>query len=155
MFEIPATRTALPLLLLKKLCLIVIGGYLAMGLAAGYRAYHQVKSVDLDAPRIIRAGTSIETSVVTYGRTFLDLRVELIQGQRSEILSTHRIAKNGWGLMDPRTRRVPQSIVLTKNALMEFQPGPAILRATVTGLPQLGHVPPPVVSEAVVEIQRN
>ncbi|HKO59587.1 MAG TPA: hypothetical protein VJV03_00375, partial [Pyrinomonadaceae bacterium] len=75
MFETPSIRTALPLLVLKKLCLALIGAYLAIGLTAGYRAYHQIKSVDLRTPLVVKPESSIETSVVTYGRTFLDERV--------------------------------------------------------------------------------
>src|SRR5687767_6804412 len=155
MFDSTATRTAFPILLLKKLCLIIIGAYLAIGLTAGYRAFYQIKSVDLEAPQMLRAETSIETFVVTYGRTFVDVRLELIKGQQTEIVFTHRIPNNKWAFMDPRTMRVKLSTELTEEVLTKFQPGPATLRATVTGLPQLGHVPAPLVREATVEIQRD
>ena len=154
MFEAPAIRAALPLLVLKKLCLIMIAAYLAIGLTAGYRAYHQMKSVELEAPPELRVGSSIETSVITYGRTFVDLRLELIQGQQSKVLSAHRIANNRWAFMDPRTRRVTQSTVLTADNLEKLQSGPAILRATVTGRRQLGHVPPPLTREVTIDIDR-
>src|SRR5687767_3759936 len=153
MFGSTATRTAFPILLLKKLCLIIIGAYLVIGLTAGYRAFYQMKSVDLEAPKMVRAGTSIETNVVTYGRTFVDVRLELIQGQQTEIVFTHRIPNNKWAFMDPRTMRVKMSTELTEEVLTKFQPGPATLRATATGLPQLGHVPSPIVRETIVEIR--
>ena len=102
---------------------------------------------------MVRAGTSIETNVVTYGRTFVDVRLELIQGQQTEIVFTHRIPNNKWAFMDPRTMRVKMSTELTEEVLTKFQPGPATLRATATGLPQLGHVPSPIVRETIVEIR--
>ena len=155
MFETTATRTVLPLRVLRKLCLLVAAAYVMIGLTAGYRAYHQIKSVDLEAPKMLRAGTSIDTSVVTYGRTFVDVRLDLIQGQRSEVLSVHRIPSNNWAFMDPRTRRISHSTLLTDFISRKFQAGSATLRVTATGLRQLGHVPPPIVHETVVEIQRD
>ena len=155
MFEALAIKTARPLLLLKKICLLVVGAYLAIGLTAGYRAYHQIKSVDLEAPTTLRAGTSIKAVVVSYGRTFVDVQLELIQGQQTELLYTHRIPNNKWAFLDPSTLQVSITTMLTEAVTQKFQPGPATLRATATGLPQLGHVPPPMVSELVVEIQRD
>ena len=155
MFETTATRTANPLLILKKLCLALVAAYLAIGLTAGYRAYHQIKSVDLEAPPTLRAGTSIDTSIVTYGRTFINVRLELIQGSLVEIVSAYRIPNNPWAFLDPRTRRVSLSSLLTEDVIKRFQPGPATLRATATGLPQLGHVPPPVVQETTIEIENH
>ncbi|HKO42916.1 MAG TPA: hypothetical protein VJU84_06490 [Pyrinomonadaceae bacterium] len=155
MFEAPAIKTARPLLLLRKICLGLVAAYLVIGLTAGYRAYHQIKSVDLGTPATLRAGTLIETFVVTYGRTFVDVRLELIQEQQTETVSTHRIPNNEWAFMDPRIRRVSNTSVLTEDVIKKFQPGPATLRATATGLPQLGHVPPPMMRELVVEIQRD
>jgi hypothetical protein len=153
MFEAPAIKTARPLLLLKKICLIVIGAYVAIGLTAGYRAYHQIKSVDLQTPPTLRAGSLVDSFVVTYGRTFVDVRLELIQGPQTETVSTHRISNNKWAFMDPRTRRVSNTSVLTEDVIKKFQPGHAVLRATATGLPQLGHVPPPLVREIAIEIE--
>ena len=153
MFEASAIKTARPLLLLKKICLLVVGAYLAIGLTAGYRAYHQIKSVDLETPQTLRAGSLVETFVVTYGRTFVDVRLEVIQGPQTETVSVHRIPNNKWAFMDPRTRRVSNTSVLTDDVIKKFQSGPATLRATATGLPQLGHVPPPMVREIAIEIE--
>lgn len=52
-------------------------------------------------------------------------------------------------------KRHRRSVVLTGNVLDRFADGKAILRATIKGRLQLGHLPAPVVHEQVVEIRRH
>lgn len=139
--------------LVKRAFKVVLGMYLVIGLTAGYRAWFQVKSLQLQSTdSILRRGSAVETMVVSYARTPVEVRLELIQGSHSETFAVQRVPNNTWSFFDPRTRQASQSAVLTGDVLGRFEAGKALLRATATGRPQLTRLPPPLVRELVVEI---
>ena len=153
MFEgltIPQTR---PIAWLKRGLVFVIVALVSIEVVSGYRAYYQVKDLELSAPRTLSAGSTVNTSVVTSGRTWVDVEVDLIQGAHTERLIALRVRKNNLGFFDPRTQQASESFTLTRETLSRFQPGSARLRSVATGRLQWTILPPPTVREMEVEIQ--
>jgi hypothetical protein len=155
MFEGVAIKDTRSIAIVKRVCLIVISVYFVIGMIALYRALVQVHRVDLNSAETLHDDSSISATVLSYGRTPVDLRIELVQPAHTETLAVKQLAKNDWALLDPRIREYTETVVLTDDVLDRFAGGKAILRATVTGRLQLGHLPAPVVREQVVEIERH
>jgi hypothetical protein len=156
MFESPPIKDTRFSVLLKRAFLLVVGAYLVIGTMAAYRAWFQVKSLDLQSTDLIlRSGSAIQTTVVSYARTQVEVRLELIQGTHSETLAVQHVPDNYLAFFDPRTRQAAQTAVLTPDVLSRFETGSAKVRATAVGRPQWTRLPPPLVRELAVEIQRN
>ena len=98
------------------------------------------------------AGSSVSISLVTSGRTTVDVRVDLIQQQHSETLFEMRLRGSELAFFDPRARRATKSITVTKDQLAGFRSGNALIRATAIGRPQWGRLPPPTVTDSPIEI---
>ena len=155
MFDSLIIRDARPLAFVKRTFQVVVGAYLIIGVIAGYRAFYQVHSLDLNtSERVLRSGSTITTRVVTYARTPVTVRLELIQGSHSEDLSIQGVPDNEWAFFDPRPQQASQTFVLTPELLAHFQAGPANLRATAIGRPQLSRLPPPLVRELAIELEQ-
>lgn len=155
MFESTAIRDTRAIAWVKRACLIVVSVYLAIGMIAAYRALVQVRSLEIQSPDVLRPGSEMSTTVVSYARVPLDVRLELVQDGHSEIIAVQRIPNNEWALLDPRTLESSQTALLTADILKRFAEGNAIVRATVIRRQQLGRHPPPVVTERVVNIERE
>ena len=147
---IPQTR---PIVWVKRALVFVIVALVTIELMSGYRAYHQVRDLEINAPRTLSAGSIVNTSVVTSGRTWVDVEVDLIQGAHTERLIALMVRKNNLGFLDPRTQEASESFKLTRETLSRFQPGSARLRSVATGRLQWTILPPPTVREMEVEIQ--
>ncbi|HVF24017.1 MAG TPA: hypothetical protein VM941_13100 [Pyrinomonadaceae bacterium] len=155
MFEGLTNEDTRGITLVKRVCLIVISVYLVIGLMALYRALVQVHSLEINSAETLRDHSAVTATVLSYGRTPVDLRIELVQPAHSETLVVKQVEKNEWALLDPRMKEATQTVVLSDNVLDRFADGKAVLRATVIGRLQLGHLPAPVVREHVVEIRRR
>ena len=171
MFQPLPSQRSFAFVLLKRLCLAVLSVYLVIGLISAYRAWYQVKSLDLRLqgfgsvyvpkdPRTegvagVANGSVFKADLVSYARTHIDVRLELVQGTNSETLTFETLPGNEWGFWDPRTRQRSFKTVLTDEVLNHFQPGRAKLRATATGRHQWMRLPPPVVREITVELPRK
>jgi hypothetical protein len=153
MFESLTIPEARPIVWLKRLFTLVIVLLLAIGLVSSYRAYVQVRSLELSAPGVLSEGSVVETSVVTSGRTMADVEVDLIQGSHSERLLRLHLPGNELGFFDPRTRYASETVTLTRETLSKFQSGSARLRSVATGRPQWMRLPPPTVREIEVTLQ--
>jgi len=154
MFDTLTIRDARPIAFVKRTFQVVVGAYLIIGLTAGYRAFYQVHSLDLNtSERVLRSGSTITTRVVTYARTPVSVRLELIQGSHSEDLSIRGVPDNDWAFLDPRPRHASLTFVLPSAVVARFQAGPAQLRVTAIGRPQLSRLPPPLVRELAIELQ--
>lgn len=156
LFESSWSGESRGLVILKK----AIGAFVAVisvfALMSGYRAYFQVRSLDLrPADRVLRNGTIIEVIAESYARTPVDVSLELIQGAKTKTLGGFRIPSNYDPALDPRLRRASLTVALTPELLAGFEPGPAQLRATARGRMQFGRVPPPLVREVSVEIKHG
>ncbi|HSL55586.1 MAG TPA: hypothetical protein VK868_14380 [Pyrinomonadaceae bacterium] len=153
MFEQLTIQDARPILWLKRLFVFVIVAFLVIGAVSAHRAYFQVRSLELNAPRVLSVGSIVNASAVGSGRTKVDVDVELIQGAHSERLLHLHLSGNELAFFDPRPRYGSESVVLTSEILSKFQPGAARLRAVGIGRPQWGRLPPPTVREMEVEIK--
>jgi hypothetical protein len=103
---------------------VVVFALLAIGMVSSYRAYFQVWSLELSAPRVLSAGTVVKSEVVTSGRTAADVEVDLIQDTHSERLLKLHLGGNEFGFFDPRSKHASDSITLTSEMLSKFQPAP-------------------------------
>jgi hypothetical protein len=153
MFDSLTIQDARPILWLKRVFAFVIVVFLAIGMVSAHRAYVQVRDLELNAPAVLSAGTILQTSVVSSGRTTVDVEVDLIQGAHSERLIALQVRGNELGFFDPRTRHGSESATLTEQTLSQFQPGRARLRAVAIGRHQWFRLPPPTVRELDVEIR--
>jgi hypothetical protein len=129
--------------------------YLVIGMISAYRAFYQVHNVEIQSDNVLRSGSAITTSVVSYARGPVDVRIELVQDGRSATVAAMRVRGNEWALFDPRTQHGSQTNVLTAEVLKQFANGKAIVRATAVGRPQWGRLPPPLIRERTVNIQRD
>lgn len=153
MFDELTIHDARPILWLKRLFVFVIVLLLVIGAVASHRAYFQVRSLELNAPHSLTAGSIVNAAVVGSGRTQVDVEVDLIQGTHSERLMHLHLTGNELAFFDPRTQHGSDSVALTAETLSKFQSGPARLRAVATGCEQWTRLPPPTVRELEVEIK--
>jgi hypothetical protein len=154
MFESLKIKDARSIVFMKRVFSLFLGAYLVIGFIAAYRAWFQVKSLELQSTSAtLKAGTAVETKLVSYARTTVEVKLELVQGTRAESFAVQSVPGNTWAFFDPRTRQGSQLAVLTPDILERFAAGRAQLRATATGRKQWGRLPPPVVRELVVEIE--
>jgi len=94
-------------------------------------------------------------AMVSYARGPVDVRIELVQDQHSATVGLQRVCGNEWALFDPRPQHGQQTVAVTEDILKQFADGKATVRATATGRPQWGRLPPPLIREKVVSIQRS
>jgi hypothetical protein len=155
MFDSLTIQDARPVAWLKKSALILLALFLVTGIVSGYRAYYQVRSLEIQLTEpVLSHGSVVQIAVVGSGRTTIDVQLELIQGTHSETLARQRVPGNEWAFFDPRPTRASQKLAVTPEHLAHFMTGAAILRATATGRPQWTRLPPPTVRELAVEIKR-
>ncbi|HEX6623698.1 MAG TPA: hypothetical protein VF064_08300 [Pyrinomonadaceae bacterium] len=139
--------------LLKGAALSVLAIHFTLALVSGYRAYYQVWGLELHLPgRVLRDGSTVRTSVLTSGRTFVDVRLEMLQDGHTELLAARQVPRNDFAVYDPRPQRAALTAALTPEVLARFRAGPALVRATAIGRPQWLRVPPPEVREFAVEV---
>jgi hypothetical protein len=156
LFENAWSEESRRLVILKKTIWAVVTVISIFALTSGFRAYFQVRSLDLrPAERVMRSGTSIEVTAESYARTPVDVRLELIQGAKTKTLGGVRIPKNYDAALDPRLKRASLTVALSPELLSGFGTGPAQLRATAEGRMQFGRTPPPMVREVSVEIKQG
>ena len=156
MFDSIGGRESRARALLKKALLVLLVLGAATAAASGYRAYYQVRGLELHAAGpALREGSVIRVGVTGSGRTTIDVRVELIQDGRAETLAVRRLPGNQWASFDPRPTSASHDVALTPEHLARFRDGAATLRATATGRPQWTRLPPPTVRELPVEVRRD
>jgi hypothetical protein len=136
----------------KRTILVVVAVHLLIGLISSYRAYYQIHSLEIFSKQVLQPSSVVQTKVVTYGRSFADVKLELIQGDLEVTLHEQRVTANEFGFYDPRTQKAEFSVNMTPQTLERFAPGSALLRATAVGTHQWMRLPPPVVREFPVEI---
>ena len=103
MFDELTIQDARPILWLKRLFVFVIVLLLVIGAVSSHRAYFQVRSLELNAPQSLSAGSVVMMSVVGSGRTMMDADVDLVQGTHSERLLHLHLTGNELAFFNPRT----------------------------------------------------
>ena len=156
MFDSLSFQDARPIAIMKRAMLVFSALCFVTALSSGYRAYYQVRNLEIDlTDPILHNGSVIQTRVVSSGRTMVDVRLELIQGTHSETLAVQHLPGNDWGSIDPRPQHASQRALLTPELLARFRTGAAQVRATAIGRPQWTRLPPPTVREIAVEIRHD
>jgi hypothetical protein len=138
--------------LLKRCLLVLVIAHLIIGAISTYRAYFQIHRLNLRS-ETLREGLMIQGSIVTYGRTPVDVRIEIVQAERTVTVYEHHLAGNEFGFYDPRTKSASFSVLLDQQLIRKFESGPAVVRATAIGRHQWMRLPPPVVREIAVAIR--
>ena len=140
----------------RWLCLILFAIYVVPGLFSAYRAWVQIRSLDLIVPRKeLHSGDVIRVRTVSWARTYVYVDLFLVQGSRADTLATHEIPRNVNASQDPRWRRDSMTVVLTPALLSRYHSGAAIIRAVAEGGPQWLRTPPPLIREAAVQLAPN
>ncbi|MGH7653203.1 MAG: hypothetical protein ACREN6_00940 [Gemmatimonadaceae bacterium] len=138
---------------LQRVVLILVLLYAAVGAWAVYRSWVQVRTLELHVVSDnVRPGIPALVEVVTSGVTTVDVKLELVQGDRRETLSTLRIVPARQAFFNPRIRQGTMMPSFSPEFLAHFRPGPAIVRATATGRRKWLMTPSPVVKEVPVVI---
>lgn len=139
--------------LVKRFAVAVVLTHAALAGMSAYRAWVQVRSLDLHVVGpVVTTGSVLDADVVSWARTHVRVDLALVQEGRVETLAEARVPSNRQAVYDPRWRRATLRAVLTPVQLERFHPGPATVRATAIGGPQWLRTPPPKVREAAVRI---
>ena len=137
----------------RRILIFLTALFLLDGVASSYRAWVQVLSLSLQlADTVVAPGSGVQVNVKTSGRTFVQVRVELTQSGRTEVLALEEIPKNLDAGLDPRPQRRVMEVPLPPTLWDRFHSGPAVLRATATGRPQWLRTPPPTVRELTITL---
>lgn len=137
----------------KRVAIIVVLLYAAVAAWSVYRAWVQVRTLELRVVSDnVRPGIPALVEVVTSGVTVVDVKLELVQGPHAETVATLRIVPARQPFFNPRIRQGTMMPSFTPEFLAHFQPGPAIVRATATGRRKWLMTPGPVVRDVPVVI---
>jgi hypothetical protein len=118
-----------------------------------YRRMWQVLSIEpRAASTVLRPGSTVGYDVVTSGEVRNLLRLELVQGERREIVLEQQSRLRSIATFDMRIFRHTPTVTITAAQLSRFQPGPATLRVTGFGSMKLQRTPGPRVAELPVQI---
>jgi hypothetical protein len=137
----------------QRVVIIVALLYAAVGAWSVYRAWVQVRTLELRVVSDnVRPGIPALVEVVTSGVTVVDVKLDLVQGTHSETLATLRIVPARQSFFNPRARQGTMMPTFTPEFLAHFQAGPAVVRATATGRRKWLVTPGPVVKDVPVVI---
>ena len=140
---------------LRWIILPLVAVHVTLASISGYRAIVQIYRLDLRvADSVLRAGSALAFNAVSSGRVPADVTLELVQGARAETLAVSFIPANVNKSYDPRPKHGAASVIVTREQLAQFEPGPAVVRATANGSMQWLRTPPPKVEERRVEIAK-
>ncbi|MFL5579014.1 MAG: hypothetical protein ACJ8AO_01475 [Gemmatimonadaceae bacterium] len=126
-----------------------------LALVSGHRAIWQVQRLNVRASaRVLRPGTRLAAAIQSSGRTRAAVVLELVQGDRTELLAEKGLPGNHNPAMNFLPRRDSVVVLVTPAMLAGFAPGRVTVRATGHGSAQWLRVPPPEVRELAAEIPR-
>jgi hypothetical protein len=153
---------------LRYVILAALSVHVVLASVSGYRAWVQVKSLDVRlAGPVVRPGSKIQIDVVTSGRVTNEVLLELIQDNtisnplegveltHHSALARYWVAENQNFFYDPRSRHATFSFVVDSAALAHFDSGPALLRVTARGRSQFLRIPPPLVRNLSVDLRTS
>ena len=118
-----------------------------------YRRLSQLRQLEVQvSDSELRAGSAVILDASSWATTMMTVRLELVQGARSETLLLHQLPPNEEATLDPRPRSARVRVVLGADRLARYVAGDAVLRATATWRAQLLRKSHPVVREVAVRI---
>ena len=139
--------------ILRRTIIAIAIVHFSLAAASGYRAIVQVYDVTIDTPPVIGPDQPLTVHVSTSGRTHVDVRVDLIQGNHSENIGTTQIDSNDSFFYDPRAKGIAMIVVVPAGMFAAFTPGEATIRAEAVGRPQWLRTPPPTIDEVKVTLK--
>ena len=146
-------KSIVPRWIVWLLVSIVLVTYVVPGLFSAYRAWVQVRSLELVVPRSeVRLGDTIRVRAVSWARTRVRFDLQLVQDARSRTLATRVIPDNYNASIDPRWRRDSIVVVMSQTLVAGYDSGAATLRANAIGGPQWLRTPPPLVRQLRVNL---
>ncbi|HEU4994111.1 MAG TPA: hypothetical protein VFT29_04800 [Gemmatimonadaceae bacterium] len=77
---------------------------------------------------VLSPGSTVSADVITSGEVHNRIRLELVQGPRSEPMFEQLGGVNAVSAYDPRVFRYTPTVTMTPELLARFAPGPATLR---------------------------
>ena len=141
------------MVVMRWLILVVAVPFFLVDGFAIYRRLAQLRRLEMHVSDAeLRAGSAVILDASSWATTVMIVRLELVQGQRSETLLLHRLLPNKEATLDPRPRSARLRVVLTADQLARYTTGEAVLRATATWRAQLLRKSRPVVRELAVTI---
>jgi hypothetical protein len=153
--ELPRRYPADPrsIVVMRRLILVVAVPFFLVDGFAIYRRLSQLRRLDIEVsdPQL-RAGSAVVLDASSWATTMMTVRLELVQGTRSETLLVHQLPPNKEATLDPRPRSARVRVVLDGDRLGRYSAGAAALRATATWRAQLLRKSRPVVREIAVRI---
>ena len=91
-----------------------------------YRRINQILRIEAHTTSLVLApGSRVGYDVITSGEVQNRIRLELVQGARSELLREQRANLNRISGLDPRVFRYTPTVTITPVLLARFRPGPA------------------------------
>ncbi|HVO11304.1 MAG TPA: hypothetical protein VMX54_11240 [Vicinamibacteria bacterium] len=140
--------------LLGRMVLLAVLVFLAVGGIASWRALVPVSRLQVQVPGgVLRPGREVWIETVSSGRGPVQLRLEALQGGRSELLASGHVASRRWAFWDPRSVRHSMVVSVRPQTIAHLVAGPVTLRATAIGAPAWLHRPAPVVRQIEVACQ--
>src|SRR4051812_26799219 len=108
-------KSGIPASILWASLIFALVTYVLPGLFSAYRAWVQVRSLELTVARSeIRSGDTVRVRAVSWARTRVHVDLQLLQGDRSTTLGAIVIPDNHNPSIDPRWRRDSIIIVLSQ-----------------------------------------
>ena len=137
----------------RNILLIPLVLWVLIGPVSAYRAYFQIRGIEIQAPAELRPGTEVSAGIITSGRVDAMLVVELVQGTHREVIADVRVMRNRWPYWNVRSASATTRVTLSAERLARFTPGAALIHATGYGSPQWLRTPPPVERQVAVGIR--
>jgi hypothetical protein len=147
-------QEGLEFVVLRRVSIVVLVLFLVPGIFAAYRAWVQVRSLEIRASSpTLGAGSTVTVDGVSWARTYVAMRLVLKQGARTDTLMRYQIGTNAVPSLDPRMREASVTVTLGADLLANYHDGEARLIATAIGRPQWMRIPPPLVRETAVRLR--
>lgn len=149
-----AQRESRVLIHTRRTIIAVACIYAMLALWSTFRRLRQILYIEARASGLVLTpGSALGFDVVASGEVQNRLRLELLQGERSEILLEQRASVNRVSALDPRVFRYRPTVIVTPALLARFHAGTATIRVTGFGGQKLLHTPAARVRELKVELK--
>ena len=154
MFDDRLSREWIGFTILRRAIIAAAIVHFSLAAVSGYRAVVQIYSASLVTDgRDLHEGSRIAAKVVTAGRTWVDVTVELDQRGNRARLGKMRVDSNDSFFYDFRPKRAKLDLVVSREMLEGFARGPASLRVIAEGRSQWLRTPPPKIDQIAVTLQ--
>ncbi len=134
--------------------MLLVGLVLAVAVATAGRALFPVSRVQIEVlGGVLRRGAEVQIETVSSAHGPVRLRLEAVQGGRTALLASGRVATRRWAFWDLRPLRHRMVVEVRAETLAPLAAGPVTLRATAIGPPAWLRQPAPTVQQLEVPCQ--